>query len=41
MRLFIEKARAISPDDESSAADELLAQLAKAPPKQHIKAKKR
>jgi hypothetical protein len=40
MRLFIEKARAISADDESSAADELLAQLARAPLKLHIKPKK-
>jgi len=31
-RLFLEKAREVGADEEKSAADELLAQLAKKPP---------
>ncbi len=35
-KLFIEKAREIGADEEHSAADELLARLAKTPKDQHV-----
>lgn len=38
-RLFIEKAREIGADDEKSAADDLLGQLAKMPPEPRSKSK--
>lgn len=38
-RAFIEKAREIGADEENSAADALMGQLAKLPPKPRIKSK--
>jgi hypothetical protein len=40
-KLFIEKAREIGADEEHSAADELIGQLAKKPPEPHQKAQLR
>jgi hypothetical protein len=40
-RAFIEKAREIGADEEQSAADDLLGQLAKSPPEPRNKSNKR
>ncbi len=40
-KLFIEKAREIGADEEKSAADALMGQLAKLPPEPRIKSKQK
>jgi hypothetical protein len=40
-KLFIEKAREIGVDEEKSAADTLMGQLAKLPPEPRIKSKQK
>jgi hypothetical protein len=40
-RTFIEKAREVGADEEKSAADELLGQLARKPPEPHSKQRSR